>query len=79
MVHILTLIFLLFYSPPDRAPAVALALTAVASHSDPAEYSASTALADQSDLPEDQASTLAPAPTPVSLQYLAYLIVGVLS
>lgn len=48
----------------DRAPAVALALTAAAAQSDPAEDWAPTASADQSDLPEDRASTPAPAPTP---------------
>ena len=47
-----------------RAPAVALALTAAAAQSDPAEDWAPTASADQSDLPEDRASTPAPAPTP---------------
>ena len=51
-------------SATDRAPAVALALTAVAAQSDSAEDWAPTASADQSDLPEDRASTLAPAPTP---------------
>lgn len=51
-------------SPTDRAPAVALALTAAAAQSDPAEDWAPTASADQSDLPEDRASTPAPAPTP---------------
>lgn len=51
-------------SRTDRAPAVALALTAVAAQSDPAEDWAPTASADQSDLPEDRASTPAPAPTP---------------
>ena len=39
----------------DRAPTVALALTAAAAHSDPAKDWAPTALADQSDLPEDRA------------------------
>lgn len=48
-------------SRTDRAPAVALALTAAAAQSDPAEDWAPTASADQSDLPEDRAST--PAPT----------------
>ena len=48
-------------SATDRAPAVALALTAVAAQSDPAEDWAPTASADQSDLPEDRASTPAPA------------------
>ena len=58
-------------SRTDRAPAVALALTAAATQSDPAEDWAPTASADQptasadqSDLPEDRASTPAPAPTP---------------
>ena len=51
-------------SAMDRAPAVALALTAAAAQSDPAEDWAPTASADQSDLPEDRASTPAPAPTP---------------
>ena len=51
-------------STTDRAPAVALALTAAAAQSDPAENWAPTASADQSDLPEDRASTPAPAPTP---------------
>ena len=51
-------------STMDRAPAVALALTAAAAQSDPAEDWAPTASADQSDLPEDRASTPAPAPTP---------------
>ena len=51
-------------SRTDRAPTVALALTAVAAQSDPAEDWAPTASADQSDLPEDRASTPAPAPTP---------------
>ena len=51
-------------SATDRAPAVALALTAAAAQSDPAEDWAPTASADQSDLPEDRASTPAPAPTP---------------
>ena len=51
-------------SRTDRAPAVALALTAAAAQSDPAEDWAPTALADQSDLPKDRASTPAPAPTP---------------
>ena len=50
-------------SRTDRAPTVALALTATAAQSDPAEDWAPTASADQSDLPEDRASTLAPAPT----------------
>ena len=45
----------------DRAPAVALALTAVAAQSDRAEDWAPTASADQSDLPEDRASTPAQA------------------
>ena len=48
-------------SRTDRAPAVALALTAAAAQSDPAEDWAPTASADQSDLPEDRASTPAPA------------------
>ena len=48
----------------DGAPTVALALTAAAAQSDPAEDWAPTASADQSDLPEDRASTPAPAPTP---------------
>lgn len=48
-------------SATDRAPAVALALTAAAAQSDPAEDWAPTASADQSDLPEDRASTPAPA------------------
>ena len=51
-------------SRTDRAPVVALALTAAAAQSDPAEDWAPTASADQSDLPEDRASTPAPAPTP---------------
>lgn len=51
-------------SRTDQAPAVALALTAIAAQSDPAEDWAPTASADQSDLPEDRASTPAPAPTP---------------
>ena len=51
-------------SRTDRAPAVALALTAVVAQSDPAEDWAPTASADQSDLPEDRASTPAPAATP---------------
>ena len=51
-------------SATDRAPAVALALTAAAAQSDPAKDWAPTASADQSDLPEDRASTPAPAPTP---------------
>lgn len=51
-------------SATDRALAVALALTAAAAQSDPAEDWAPTASADQSDLPEDRASTPAPAPTP---------------
>ena len=51
-------------SATDRAPAVAIALTAVAAQSDPAEDWAPTASADQADLPEDRASTSAPAPTP---------------
>ena len=51
-------------SATDRAPAVALALTAAAAQSDPAEDWAPTASADQADLPEDRASTPAPAPTP---------------
>ena len=51
-------------SRTDRAPAVALALTAAAAQSDPAEDWAPTASADQADLPEDRASTPAPAPTP---------------
>ena len=51
-------------SPKDRAPTVALALTAAAAQSDPAKDWAPTASADQSDLPEDRASTPAPAPTP---------------
>jgi hypothetical protein len=51
-------------SRTDRAPAVALALTAAAAQSDPAMDWAPTASADQSDLPEDRASTPAPAPTP---------------
>ena len=54
----------LLLSRTDRAPAVALALTAAAAQSDPAEDWAPTASADQSDLPEDRASTPAPAPTP---------------
>ena len=48
----------------DRAPAVALALTAAAAQSDPAEDWVPTASADQSNLREDRASTPAPAPTP---------------
>ena len=48
-------------SRTDRAPTVALALTAAAAQSDPAEDWAPTASADQSDLPEDRASTPAPA------------------
>ena len=48
-------------SRTDRAPAVALALTAAAAQSDPAEDWAPTASADQSNLPEDRASTPAPA------------------
>lgn len=48
-------------SHTDRSPAVALALTAAAAQSDPAEDWAPTASADQSDLPEDRASTPAPA------------------
>ena len=52
-------------SRTDRAPAVALALTAAAAQSDPAEDWAPTASADQADLPEDRASTPAPALTPV--------------
>ena len=51
-------------SATDRAPAVALALTAAAAQADPAEDWAPTASADQADLPEDRASTPAPAPTP---------------
>ena len=51
-------------SRTGRAPTVALALTAAAAQSDPAEDWAPTASADQADLPEDQASTPAPAPTP---------------
>ena len=51
-------------SATDRAPAVALALTAAAAQSDPAEDWAPTASADQSDLPEDRASTPAPTPAP---------------
>src|SRR3954471_19031259 len=51
-------------SRTDRAPAVALALTAAAAQSDPAEDWAPTASTDQSDLPEDRESTPAPAPTP---------------
>lgn len=51
-------------SRTDRAPAVALALTAATAQSDPAKDWAPTASADQSDLPEDRASTPAPAPTP---------------
>ena len=51
-------------SRTDRAPTVALALTAAAAQSDPAEDWAPTASADQSDLPEDRASTPTPAPTP---------------
>ena len=51
-------------SATDRAPAVALALTAVAAQSYPAEDWAPTASADQAGLPEDRASTPAPAPTP---------------
>ena len=42
----------------DRAPTVALALTAAAAQSDPAEDWAPTASADQADLPEDRASTV---------------------
>ena len=57
-------------SRTDRAPAVALALTAATAQSDPAKDWAPTASADQSDLPEDRASTLAPtlqgAPSPAS-------------
>ena len=57
-------------SRTDRAPAVALALTAAAAQSDPAEDWAPTVSADQSDLPEDRASTPAPvlqgAPSPAS-------------
>ena len=48
-------------SATDRAPTVALALTAVAAHSDPAEDWAPTASADQSNLPKDRASKPAPA------------------
>ena len=48
-------------SRTDQAPAVALALTAAAAQSDPAEDWAPTASADQSDLPEDRASTPAPS------------------
>ena len=51
-------------SRTDQALAVALALTAAAAQSDPAEDWAPTASADQSDLPKDRASTPAPAPTP---------------
>ena len=51
-------------SRTDRAPIVALALTAATTQSDPAEDWAPTASADQSDLPEHRASTPAPAPTP---------------
>ena len=51
-------------SATDRAPGVALALTAAAAPSDLAEDWAPTASADQVDLPEDRASTSAPAPTP---------------
>ena len=51
-------------SAKDRAPAVALALTAAATQYDPAEDWAPTASADQSDLPEDRASRPTPAPTP---------------
>ena len=50
-------------SRTDRAPTVALALTAAVAQSDPAEDWAPTASADQSDLPEDQASTPVPAMT----------------
>ena len=57
-------------SRTDRAPAVALALTAAAAQSDPAEDWAPTASADQSDLPEDRALTPAPtlqgAPSPAA-------------
>ena len=51
-------------SATDRAPTVALALTAAAAQSDLAEDWAPTASADQSDLPKDRASTSARAPTP---------------
>ena len=44
-------------SHTDQAPAVALALTAATSQSDPAKDWAPTASVDQSDLPEDRAST----------------------
>ena len=61
-------------SRTDRAPTVALALTAAAAQSDPAEDWAPTTSADQSDLPEDRASTPAPAPTPApALQGAPYL------
>ncbi len=42
-------------SAMDRAPVVALALTAAAAQSNPAEDWAPTASADQADLPEDRA------------------------
>ena len=48
-------------SRTDQAPAVALALTAAAAQSDPAEDWAPTASADQSDVPKDRAWTPAPA------------------
>ena len=48
-------------SRTDRAPAVALELTAAAAQSDPAKDWAPTASADQANLPEDRASTPAPA------------------
>ena len=55
-------------SRTDRAPAVALALTATAAQSDLAEDWAPTMSVDQADLPEDRASTPAPglqgAPSP---------------
>ena len=51
-------------SRTDRAPTVALALTAAAAQSNPAEDWAPTASADQAGLPEDRASTPVPAPTP---------------
>ena len=51
-------------SATDRAPTVALALTAAAAQSDPAKNWAPTTSADQSNLPEDRESTTAPASTP---------------
>lgn len=50
-------------SATDRARAVALALTAVTTQSNPAEDWAPTTSVDQADLPKDRASTPAPALT----------------